>query len=341
MNFLCPHTGQVVYFNKIDAETDSVVYNKNYYKYDPTKPDTWFEAQSTPPIPIDPELTIPLTLYTRSNVSFYMDKEKTDLMNDPLNPSPHIKGLTGTNSTRREKEFHFNYDPDTKAIQYLRIPNLMYSLGQLKVDDPMERCRAASVLEIVRKRQSFNKHLVNKRPVLENYDARNLLVMNNECVNKSQVNMLEEIIPTSQHHHLLDLNDAGYIMDPLTKYLMTIKGGTNICVGEMVVSPHIDKVVPAGSVSWRLHFDAYELDPEATKVCTARHMNYLDPTTKNIVYYSYYDPHINRIMYNLNYFKSPNACIVPSFQPPECVGLMQPNEAPRGFVPIAADNVVM
>lgn len=306
-NFLDPYTGEVYYYNKI--LNNRIVYNSNYYVGGD------FLAQDTPPSPINVYLSIPMDLYTTIDAcSVCSDGDRTPLN---LNPSLILRKSTGTGVSKIDQSMD-NYDKYVNALQYLMIPNIFYSVGKLRKSDNWNQCRSHDVLRLSDTDFRFNEALISKqRNQIDNYTARNCMVsVSGRAGISIPEEILDKIIPNMNHVLAVDQRDLGIIIDPLTKYVLTIKGCTNIYIGVVCHSNKIQDVDNLGIISvkrhWRLyHFNAGEID-----VCRHRRVNYLDPATGRIVYYSYCDHTINRIVYNLNYFNNPTGPILPCYQPP-------------------------
>lgn len=306
-NYLDSYTGSVCYYNKL---IDGVVmYNANYYTGGE------FVPQVLPPSPVNLNLQIPMDLFTTIDAcSVCADGDKSPLN---LNPTLVIKRSTGTGVPKIDQTME-DYDQYTNALQYLSVPNVFYCTGQLRRNDEWVACRAHTVSMLSNHDFRFNEALCSTTSTqIENYTARNCMV---SVCGRACVSMLDEIIneiiPETSHVLAVDQRDLGIIIDPLTKYVITIKGCTNICIGVVCRTNKIQDIDDRGVISVKRHWRLYYLTDGEISVCKHRNMNYLEPRSGRVVYYSYCDHRINRIVYNLNYYNNPTGPIIPCYQPP-------------------------
>lgn len=313
-NYLDPDSGTIVWYNKCDPETGTISYNANYY----TAECHDFKAQSMPPCPIDPTLEIPLDLYTtRECCGIMRDDEPAE---NSLNPDPVIHWSTGTGVFKAIRFTNDDYDQYASALQYLKVPNCFYSLGQFrKTDDPNQL--KMHLIKRIGHGDNFNDHLFHKdrkKIPVEEYSANSCMITTVGLAGDAITNeILDDLIKDTQHITMVDQRDTGCILDPATKCVITIKCGTNIAIGTLIqCRAKIQDEYKSDCLTLVRNHRIYALSSEETSMCRARCMNYLDPQTNKVVYYSYMDVARGRLIYNLNYFVNPTGCIIPCYQPP-------------------------
>lgn len=314
-NYLDPNNGEIVWYNKL--VDGCIKYNLNYYKSN----NHIFSPSDFAPLPIDKNLSIPLELQTNLDAAVLDSKDGSKYPYGYI--SYGFKHLTGTSSEKYKSNIRDDIDKYTCALEYIKTNGLFCSLGQVRTFDNINSCHMSQILNIGKPGQDgkFNEHISSsdRIPIDHTllYDPQFMGGVNGLELEEIQKDIIENIIPNTNHHFLIGSSTIGCFIDPITKFIFSVRGCIPVCIG--IICSSMSKVTEIHTLINKheliKHFKFYYLDSKEIDVCRSHDFNYVDREANKIVYHHYFDISMWKIVYNLNYYKNPRGIIIPSFSP--------------------------
>jgi hypothetical protein len=303
-NYYDPFINKIIWYYKINDS--KIAYNKNYFNNDnhdfkKSNNEIFFDNNDDNVALID----IPNDLHTSLD-SKYIDDEKTSYdydfktygfkINTPINI--YENNINGS------------------ILNYIQIHNLFCGLGTFF--NTMDIHKSNINLSINISEGGDYNNIDNSKLITFPYEKlfeNNLFGdLDNDEIKKNNLIILD-LMKKTNNHYLIGSNILGCFIDPITKFVFSIRGCIPVCVGTVRIGNNIvNNYNLMNNIEIKKNIKFYYLTDEEIKTCHLYNYNYIDYVSNKIIYYSYFDINNWRIMYNVNYNKNPRGDLIPFYK---------------------------